>query len=85
MLNITISLYKLEKYKILPNPPKLHKFVSLPLESSFNLNPMIHAMIINLKAKEQNKEKLYEYNYSRITSVLLPYYFPFSSNWCISP
>ncbi len=46
---------------------------------------MIHAMISNLKYKERRNEPLLECDYSRITSVLLPYYFSFSNNWCISP
>jgi len=46
---------------------------------------MISAMINNLKAKVRDKRPLLECDYSRITSVILPYFFPYSRNWCISP
>lgn len=67
------------------NISRPHAFVNLPLESSFLDKAIICAMINNLKSKEKGKQHILECDYSRITSVLLPFYFPYTDNWCISP
>ena len=67
-------------------PPK-HHLSSIQLQSSFMDWPHIWPIITDLKQRENNKENLYECDYSLITSVILPYYFHVGRNttWVITP
>lgn len=56
------------------------------LKSTFWEDDYIRNLILNVKVEEKNsKQPLRECEYSRITSILLPYYFKYSDHWCIAP
>ena len=67
-------------------PPK-HHLSSIQLQSSFMNWPHIWPIITDLKRREDYNERLYECDYSLITSAILPYYFHVARNtaWVITP
>lgn len=55
------------------------------VESTFWSIPIIRTLIDDLHQKELRNTNLRECDYSRITSVILPYYFVYWTKWCIAP
>lgn len=55
------------------------------VESTFWSIPIIRTLIDDLHQKELRDPNLRECDYSRITSVILPYYFVYWTKWCIAP
>lgn len=66
---------------------KPHKFTTTSLQASFLDWPHIWEIITNVRHRENSGEILWECDYSCITSAILPYYFPVTTNniWVITP
>lgn len=57
----------------------------IPLQANVFNSPDVLAVINYLKARHNDKIKQFEADYSRLSSMILPYYFEYHRGWYISP